>query len=88
MEDHIDEHDGGLYMKQDSVISFCEPTPPSPSTLNGSKSASPPAALTVNNNGVELKRNVSYGNMENTTEARVLVLYTGTYHIINSFSIY
>lgn len=71
------ENDGGIYMKQDSIMSFCEPTPSSPTTsLNGNKSSLPSTTLGVNNNA-DLKRNVSYGNLENTTEARVLVLYTG-----------
>lgn len=75
MSNNYDDNDVGIYMKQDSVISFCEPTPPSPSSpVNGNKS---PLRSVLEVNNVELKRNVSYGNMENTTEARVLVIYTG-----------
>jgi hypothetical protein len=67
---------GGIYMKQDSVISYCEPTLLTPPAVNSSKT------LTENNfdqniSALQMKRNVSYGNMENTNEARVLVLYTG-----------
>lgn len=72
--EHDEHHDGGIFIKQDSVISFCEPTPPSPSSMKGNKSSS---LLAVNSNVVDLKRSVSYGNLENTAEARVLVLYTG-----------
>lgn len=66
-------------MKQDSVMSFCEPTPPTPpATSNGHKETF--STNTFDDRivqGLQMKRNVSYGNMENTTEARVLVLYTG-----------
>lgn len=66
-------------MKQDSVMSLYDPVPMTP-TQNGSKSflaatLSPDSPnLKVNE---EMTRNASYGNLENRTEAKVLVLYTG-----------
>lgn len=66
-------------MKQDSVMSLYDPVPMTP-TQNGSKSflsatLSPDSPnLKVNE---EITRKISYGNLENRTEAKVLVLYTG-----------
>lgn len=63
-------------MKQDSVFN---PTPMTP-TQNGNKTflsgqlspESPNHAVNA-----QMKKVASYGNLENRTEARVLVLYTG-----------
>lgn len=68
----FDDDDTGIFMKQESVM---DPTPMTP-TQNGNKSflsAEPPKPVSSS----QMKRNESYGNLENRTEARVLVLYTG-----------
>lgn len=70
----FEDEDKGNYMKQDSVMSVFDPTPMTPQ--NGSKSllsAEAPKQIT----SAQMKRNESYGNLENRAEARVLVLYTG-----------
>lgn len=75
----FDEDDKGIFMKQESVMSFYEPAPMTPtqntnkSLLSATLSPDSPNHLT----NEQMKRNASYGNLENTTEARVLVLYTG-----------
>jgi hypothetical protein len=74
-----DDDDNGIFMKQESVMSFYDPTPMTPtqntnkSLLSATLAPDSPNHLT----NAQMKRNPSYGNLENTTEARVLVLYTG-----------
>lgn len=64
--------DEGIFLKQDSGLSVHNSVPISPSF---------PSLLVLpespNEVNAPMKRNVSYGNMENRTEARVLVMYTG-----------
>lgn len=73
------DEDCGIFMKQESVMSLYEPTPMSPTST---KVFLHPSAH--DNNGTQLtaqmKRNASYGNLTNETEARVLVLYTGEFN--------
>jgi hypothetical protein len=75
----FDDDDTGIFMKQDSVMSLYDPAPMTP-TQNTNKSLlsttlSPDSPNHLTN--AQMKRNASYGNLGNTTEARVLVLYTG-----------
>lgn len=73
----FDSEDAGIFMKQESVTSFYEPTPMTP-TLNKSMLSAQLAPDSLDSSPcIQMKRNVSYGNLGNTTEARVLVLYTG-----------
>lgn len=78
--ENFDDDDKGIFMKQESVMSIYEPTPLTP-TQNGDKSLLSVGNLSPGspNDDVnaQMKRNVSYGNLGNQTEARVLVLYTG-----------
>jgi L-asparaginase/Glu-tRNA(Gln) amidotransferase subunit D len=72
--------DGYSFMKQESVMSLYEPVPISPTTATAAKSflqPTPEAEAPRNGSETVMKRNVSYGNLMNQTEARVLVLYTG-----------
>lgn len=68
----FDDEDAGIFMKQESVFDITPLTP----TQNGSKSLltpePPKQAISVH-----MKRNESYGSLENRAEAKVLVLYTG-----------
>lgn len=77
---NFDDDDTGIFMKQDSVMSLYDPTPMTP-TQNGGKSLLSAGKLSPDspNHSVnaQMKRNPSYGNLGNQTEARVLVLYTG-----------
>lgn len=71
-----DDNTEGILIKQDSVMSLYEPTPMSPTQSNGKSFLSPNLSPNHTVNG-QMKRNVSYDNLENRTEARVMVLYTG-----------
>lgn len=73
-------------MKQESVMSLYEPTPLSPTQKSKSPSLSPespnakPFVRPTNNALIvdtQLRRNVSYSDLGQQTEAKVLVLYTG-----------
>ncbi|XP_070508954.1 L-asparaginase isoform X1 [Chironomus tepperi] len=73
------DEDCGIFMKQESVMSLYEPTPMSPTSTKGFLQ---PQDDAQRNNGTQpsmahMKRNASYGNLTDETEARVLVLYTG-----------
>lgn len=75
---HRLDDDTGIFLKQDSVMSLYEPTPMTPTQTNKtflSATLSPDSPNHAVN--AEMKRNASYGNLGNQTEARVLVLYTG-----------
>ena len=73
----FDSEDAGIFMKQESVMSFYEPTPMTPTTNKSMLSAQLAPEFLDKSPSTEMKRNVSYGNLGNTTEAQVLVLYTG-----------
>lgn len=73
----MDNDDVGIFMKQESVMSLYEPTPMTPtSTKSFIPTPMPDIARSAANSSTNMKRNVSYGNLD-TNEARVLVLYTG-----------
>jgi hypothetical protein len=76
---HRSDDDVGIFMKQESVMSVYEPTPMTPTSTKSFLSTPLPElpAKGSNSNTSIIKRNVSYGNLTNQTEARVLVLYTG-----------
>jgi len=74
---NFDDDDRGIFMKQESVTSVFSPTPMTPTTNGhktflGSAGSSPCPPISE-----QVKRNPSYGNLGNQTEARVLVMYTG-----------
>lgn len=75
----FDNDDKGILIKQDSVTSIYNPTPMSPTHQNGNKLLSSLSTTDSPNHETneQMKRNASYGNLENRTEARVLVMYTG-----------
>ncbi|KAG5669594.1 hypothetical protein PVAND_017481 [Polypedilum vanderplanki] len=79
--DRSDE-DGGIFMKQESVMSLYEPVSMSPTNTKTFLLPTPQVEAPRNgnaaiNNSAAMQRNVSYGNLMNQSEARVLVLYTG-----------
>lgn len=71
---HRSDEDCGIFMKQESVMSLYEPTPMSPTST---KVYLQPTSQDDAQPSAQIKRNTSYGNLTNETEARVLVLYTG-----------
>lgn len=75
------DDDCGFIMKQESVISLYDPTPMSPTSTKTDSHLSAQGYQTsngsVNASKAEVKRNVSYGNLTDQHEAKVLVLYTG-----------
>jgi hypothetical protein len=70
----FDSDDVGIFMKQESVF---EPTPMTPTQNRSLLTAQLSPESPNGPQSLQMKRNVSYGNLGNTTEARVLVLYTG-----------
>ena len=80
---HRSDEDCGIFMKQESVMSLYEPTPMSPTSTKVYLQPTSQDDAQRNNNGTQstaqMKRNASYGNLTNETEARVLVLYTGKF---------
>lgn len=77
-DNNSDRSDDGILMKQESVLSLYEPTPMTPTNTKSFLSAPLPESSTnVTSTTSMMRRNVSYGNLMNQSEARVLVLYTG-----------
>ena len=77
---HRSDEDCGIFMKQESVMSLYEPTPMSPTSTKVYLQPTAQDDAQRNNatqSSAQIKRNASYGNLTNETEARVLVLYTG-----------
>lgn len=73
-DNRFDDEDTGIFMKQESITSVFDPTPMTPTqNTKPFPPTEPPKQIT----NEQVKRNESYGNLENRTEARVLVLYTG-----------
>jgi len=77
---HRSDEDCGIFMKQESVMSLYEPTPMSPTSTKVylQPTSQDDAQRNIGTqSSAQIKRNASYGNLTNETEARVLVLYTG-----------
>lgn len=82
---HRSDDDVGIFMKQESILSIYEPTPMTPPSITPTNtktflSAPMPESPSKGSNSKTssiIKRNESYGNLTNQSEARVLVLYTG-----------
>jgi L-asparaginase/Glu-tRNA(Gln) amidotransferase subunit D len=66
--------DAGIFMKQESVF---DPTPMTPTQNKSLLGVQLSPDSPNEHQSLHMKRNLSYGNLGNTTEARVLVLYTG-----------
>lgn len=70
----FDDDDSGISMKQGSIYDPVPMTPIEKRSLLVTNLSPECQSSTISN---QMKRNASYGNLGNTTEARVLVLYTG-----------
>lgn len=79
-ENNNENDDVGIFMRQDSVTSIYSPIPMTP-TLTDNKSllqtTMTPVSPKNHDDNLQMKRNISFGNLENRTEARVLCMYTG-----------
>lgn len=79
MTNQNDDNEASGVFRQESVISLYQPTPMTPTKMNGNSflaaTLSPDAAPSQTTS--HMVRNVSYGKLGAQAEARVLVLYTG-----------
>lgn len=70
----LDDDDTGIFMKKGSIYDPISLTPIQNRSLVATNLSTNCPSSTLS---AQMKRNASYGNLGNTTEARVLVLYTG-----------
>ena len=79
----FDDEDTGIFIKvHQETESIYEPQSMTPTEVSRSMSmlssnVSPDSPTHIPNSVTMMKRNVSYGNLEEKNEAKVLVLYTG-----------